>query len=143
MAPKINISIKSVLDILASKASLLILGSVTLWLGYLAAEEMHERYKIRQEISRLKEEITAFEQRNGELANLINSFEDPKVVELEAKKRLNLKNPGEEVAVILQDSNSEEIQNIAQEEEENSPVKEESSTEQLSNPARWLKYLTE
>lgn len=141
---------KTVLDILASRISLLILGGITLWLGYLAAEEMHERYKIKQEITRLKEEIITLERKNNDLASLINSFDDPETIELEAKKRLNLKKPGEEVAVIV-GNDEEELGGDTGNSKDAILVSTLVNTEDsgsdkdgdVSNPIKWWRYVNE
>ena len=111
MARKSNV--KFIIDIFASKVSLLLLGALTAWLGYSVAKEAYRKHQIQQEIEVLREEILGLENRNSDLSSLLDSFGDSKNVELEAKRRLNLKKPGEEVAVILRDKNSEE-QNIVQ-----------------------------
>lgn len=137
---------KIILDVLASRLSLLVLGGVTLWLGYLAAEEMHERYKIKQEITRLKEEITTLEKKNGDLASLISSFDDADVIELEAKKRLNLKKPGEEVAVVVGGSDDDASTNIT-DSNESEIIRSETSQEKREsedpNVLKWWKYITD
>lgn len=61
----------------------------------------------------MKNEILQLENKNSDLSSILETFRDPVSVELEAKKRLNLKKPGEEVALILRDKN-DEPQNISQ-----------------------------
>jgi len=108
---------------------------------------MHERYKVKKEIDRLKEEIISLEKRNNDLSSLIGSFEDPNVIELEAKKRLNLKKPGEEVVVIVRDGQSAEDLNISNNEEgetiagANSENNENKEINYVSNAIKWWKYI--
>lgn len=137
---------RTILDILASKLSLLILGGITLWLGYLAAEEMHERYKVKLEITRLKEEIVTLEKKNNDLSSLINSFEDPAIIELEAKKRLNLKKPGEEVAVIVGGNDDGANINITDNREAeiiSSETSQEKKENEEPNVLKWWRYIVE
>ncbi|OGZ57700.1 MAG: hypothetical protein A3B96_00515 [Candidatus Spechtbacteria bacterium RIFCSPHIGHO2_02_FULL_43_15b] len=140
-------NVKRIINILASRLSLLILGSITIWMGYVAGQEMHERYKVKKEIDRLKEEIISLEKRNNDLSSLIGSFEDPNVIELEAKKRLNLKKPGEEVVVIVRDGQSAEDLNISNNEEgetiagANSENNENKEINYVSNAIKWWKYI--
>lgn len=138
---------KLVLDILASKVSLLILGSITVWLGISVAKEAYRKHQVQLEIARLKAEIIAVEHKNSNLASLINSFKEPEVVELEAKKRLNLKKPGEEVAVILRDNKDEHqniIKGISREttSEVSSITRSDEESDNLSNPIKWWQYIT-
>jgi cell division protein FtsB len=140
-------NLKIVINILISNVSLVVLGGITVWLGYAAATESIERHKVRQEITRLKDEIRTLEDSNSHLTSYMNSLEDIEVVELEAKRRLNLKRPGEQVAVILRDGDSEpqnitdgNIDAIQQE-----VIVEEEITEQKgesSNPIKWWRYIT-
>jgi|GEM_PF-1976234 cell division protein FtsB len=143
MARKSNV--KFIIDIFASKVSLLLLGALTAWLGYSVAKEAYRKHQIQQEIEVLREEILGLENRNSDLSSLLDSFGDSKNVELEAKRRLNLKKPGEEVAVILRDKNSEE-QNIVQggDVSQQDTDSESEADEQaiLENPLKWWQYIT-
>ncbi|MFY9457641.1 MAG: septum formation initiator family protein [Candidatus Spechtbacterales bacterium] len=141
MAPKRNA--KFVLDIFASKISLLILGLLTAWLGYSVAKEAYRKHQVEREIQALKQEILELERKNIDLSSILDSFGDPKNIELEAKRRLNLKSPGEEVAVILRDKN-DESQNIVRNyiNENDSAVKDEGKENALLNPLKWWQYIT-
>jgi len=89
MARKSNA--KFIIDVFASRVSLLLLGALTAWLGYSVIKEAYGRQQVREEIETLRQEILEFENRNNNLSSLIGSFEDPGNIELEAKRRLNLK----------------------------------------------------
>jgi cell division protein FtsL len=132
---------KFVLDIFASKVSLLILGALTAWLGYSAAKESYRKHQVQKEIDTLRAEILELERKNIDLSSILNSFGDPQSVELEAKRRLNLKSPGEEVAVILRGKN-DESQNIVRDYgDENYVGKDESEKNSPQNPSKWWKYI--
>lgn len=140
-----NSNLKLIRKIVVSNISLLLLGGLTVWLGVSVGKEAYRKHQVREEIARLKAEIVQMEQENDNLVSLIHSFEDRETVELEAKKRLNLQKPGEEVAVILRSKN-DESQNIAQDdtgasdeiiERENGNAREE-----VANPVKWWKYIT-
>ena len=118
------------------------LGLLTIWLGWSSAKEAYKKHQVKKEIDRLSQEILDLEQKNSNLVSLIDSFQDPDTVELEAKRRLNLKKQGEEVAVILRDKNHEP-QNIVQQGEIDSlaPKSSEQDTSS-SNVLKWWKYIT-
>lgn len=133
---------KQIINILASKVSLFILAAITVWLGVSWGQEIYRKHQVREEIEKLKAEVIAFEARNSNLASLIDSFDDPQVVELEAKKRLNLRKPGEEVAVILRDKN-DESQNIVQRKDESVLIDAgEENASKPSNAMKWWRYIT-
>jgi len=135
-------NIKFIINILVSKGSLLALGLLTIWLGASAAKEAHKKHQVKKEIDKLSREILNLEQKNSNLVSLIDSFKDQNIVELEAKRRLNLKKQGEEVAVILRDK-KDESQNIVQQDEfDSTKVKPNESDISLSNFVKWWKYIT-
>lgn len=139
MSPKRKPNI--LFKIFLSNGSLLILGVLTAWLGFATAKEVYKNYEAKRGVDKLKDEIQALEKKNLDLASLIDSFSDPEIIELEAKRRLNLKKPGEEVAVILRDKN-DELQNIVQDQ---GSVMEDSATpedKEPSNPIKWWRYIT-
>lgn len=134
---------KFVIDIFASKISLLILGVLTVWLGYSVVKEAYRKHLVRREIETLKQEILELERKNSDLSSILDSFGEPRTVELEARKRLNLKSPGEEVAVILRDKN-DESQNIVRNYRDGNDEggKDESEEKSLENPLKWWQYIT-
>lgn len=143
MARKGNI--KFIIDIFASKISLLLLGSLTIWLGYSVVKEAYRKHQVRAEIESLKQEIMELEKKNSSLSSFVDSFQDPENIELEAKKRLNLKKPGEEVAVILRGKDSEEqniVQGIDLSQKEGELVPLRGITRGGINPLKWWQYIT-
>lgn len=136
---------KFVLDILASRISLLVLGAFTAWLGVSVAKEMYQKHQVNKEIAHLQQEILDLTNKNNDLASFLDLFDDPNTVELEAKRRLNLKKPGEEVAVILRDKNNEE-QNVVRGNDilhrDTSSESKESGSSILANPLKWWQYIT-
>jgi hypothetical protein len=99
---------------------------------------------VKKEIDKLSQEILDLEQKNSNLVSLIDSFQDPDTVELEAKRRLNLKKPGEEVAVILTDK-KDEPQNIVNQHQDGIDSSVEKSNDRdasSSNVVKWWGYIT-
>jgi len=137
---------KFIIDILASKVSLLALGLITAWLGLSVTKEMLRKHEFRQEIAKLQQEILELEQKNNSLSSFVDSFQDLDVIELEAKKRLNLKKAGEEVAVILRgkDDESNVLEQVLYEENEASlsTPDEDMRLSILDNPMKWWEYIT-
>lgn len=137
-----NRNTKIFFHFLSSKVSLLALVSLTVWLGLSALNEARRKHEVREEIARLQEEIFDLDRANSNLASLIDSFEDPDVIEAEAKKRLHLKKPGEEVAVILRDKN-DTSSNIVQAEGETEGAPEETNaSKEPNNLLKWWRYIT-
>lgn len=138
---------KFVLEALISNISLFVLGAITVWLGISVAKEAYRKHQAAQEVSRLKLEITELEQRNSNFSALINSLKDSEIRELEAKRRLNLKGPGEEVAVILRNQN-DEPQNIVKaggeglHNELDPVIRPGAPTAVEANPIKWWRYIT-
>lgn len=60
----------------------------------------HRRQKINREISNLEAEINQAENKNTELQKLIKYLESDQFVEEQARLNLNMKKPGESVAVV-------------------------------------------
>ena len=118
------------------------LGLLTIWLGASVAKEAYKKHQVKKEIEILSQEILNLEQKNSNLISLIDSFQDSDTVELEAKRRLNLKKQGEEVAVILRDK-KDEPQNIVQQDEidsfEAKLIEQDASQ---SNVLKWWRYIT-
>ena len=138
---------KFVLDLLASKVSLLVLGVLTVWLGASVAKETYQKHQVNKEIAHLRQEILDLENKNNDLASFLGSFDDPNTVELEAKRRLNLKKPGEKVAVILRGKN-DGGQNIVQSggDISHQGASDEPETDEsawFANPLKWWQYITD
>ena len=131
---------KLILKTLASPLSLCVLGAITLWLGVSVVKEAYRKQQVAEEVGLLTLEIEELEQKNKNFSALMNSLKDSQTRELEAKRRLNLKKTGEEVAVILRDKN-EEPENIV---EQNSfpPVPVRETPHEEINPIKWWRYIT-
>lgn len=75
--------------------------AVAIWALYQFAGVFQNAYDLEKEFSVLDAKKNLFEKRNQELARTLQKFDNPEFLEREAKDRLNLKNQGEEVAVIV------------------------------------------
>jgi len=92
------------MPILRSKLTLgaaslfLVMFSVLLYRAYL------KKQAVEGDMRRLEENITRAEEKNRELSRLLAYFSDPQHLENEAKLRLNLKKPGENVLIVPPES---------------------------------------
>lgn len=87
--------------------------------------EMQRQKKINEKILELRNEALTLEQSNFKLARMLNYVQSEEFVELEARKNLNYKKPGEKVIVITENNNNEDGAKKA---------------EQLSNWEKWMHY---
>lgn len=58
-------------------------------------------WEFRREQQAVEEEIRKLQVQSQELSESIRALEEPEVIERLAKEKLNLKNPGEEVVLVL------------------------------------------
>ena len=94
--------------------------------------ESYQKYQLTQEINKLKTNIEELESKNEQLASLMEYLKKESYLEKEAKLKLNLKNPGEKV-IILPD---ESIQEASVTEN----IIEGSSEEETANYWEWWQY---
>lgn len=97
------------------------------------ARAYYQEYKVKQEISALREEVKHLEQKKLESLKILKYVTSDAFVEEKARTELNLKKPGEQVAVVT-----------GQEEEKKSAYTQDQPGEKqyLSNPVRWWYYIT-
>lgn len=113
----------------------LILALVVVALIALAyARAYYEDYRVRQQIRDLQEDVKRLgDKKEFELIPLLNYVASREYVEEKARTELNMKAPGEQVAVIknaVLTSTSQEVE------------KKSVSKKYLSNPVKWWYYFT-
>lgn len=91
-------------------------------------KNMTSRYRIDREIDDLRQEIDSLETGNKDLEKLLAYLESDQFAEAEARLNFGLRKKGEEVVVIKEESAAI------------GSVDEKKAGENLSNPAKWLKY---
>lgn len=83
----------------------LILGvaaiAILIGLGVAAGKETYRRVLLEREIAAVETELQNLKNQKEELKRKIAYLQDPRNVEREAKTRLNLKRPGEEVILVV------------------------------------------
>lgn len=114
-------------DLLFSKFFLIFCVIIFLIVLFYLAKSTVRSYKVNSEIADLQNDIIHLEKQNEDLGQLISYLKSDTFIEQEAKLKLGLKKPGENLVVIPGqadlESNNKEIQNIPE-----------------TNPARWWAY---
>lgn len=90
-----------VLGIFSSKIFLFFVFVILLILGSSLGREFYRKYRLQKEFDSLKSEIDKLENKNQDLASMLEYLNKESNLEKEARRRLNLKKPGENVVVIL------------------------------------------
>jgi cell division protein FtsB len=100
----------------------LALGAV----AFITFELYMQKRQVDIEIARLMEQSDSLSKDNGQLSELIKYLDTPEYKEREAREKLNLKKPGEEVVVLPESANDGQIASA--------------QTETRSNPEKWFNY---
>jgi cell division protein FtsB len=87
-------------SIVTSRIFFIIAGLALLGVSTGIVKSVVRRVEVEREISALKNDIKSLEGKNEDLAKLINYFQTPEFKEREARLRLGLQKPGENVVVI-------------------------------------------
>lgn len=86
----------------------------------------------REEVDRLRARAEALEAKNLELAELGERYSTPESLERQARLKLNLRKPGEEVVVVREGAGVPE--------DGPAPARSQDSGRPRSNPQRWWHY---
>jgi cell division protein FtsL len=86
--------------ILGSRITLFFLLLGFLWLVLNAVDIYYKKYKINKQIEDLKAQITSAEKSNQQISDMIDYLGSQSFLEKQAKEKLNMKKPGEEVVII-------------------------------------------
>lgn len=114
---------------------------IFLFLGFLAlaaiaifsGKELYKKHQIQNEINKLQNEAMRINRENLEIKNKIAYFESKDYQEREAKDKLSLQSPGENVVVIKPSVAKEQI--LADESNQNIPLPPKDI-----NPKKWWNY---
>ena len=93
--------------VLKSKLFLVVCLAVFIFLLISFGREFSRRYYLEQQIKTLENNITELETKNQEFGQLIEYFDTQNFTEEEARLKMGLKRPGEEVLVINQPETKE------------------------------------
>jgi cell division protein FtsL len=114
-------------DLLFSKFFLIFCVVIFLVVLFYLAQGTIKTYKVNSEITDLQNDINRLEKQNQDLGQLISYLKSDAFIEQEAKLKLGLKKPGENLVVIPQ-VNETKIDNS------------EVTNKELTNPAKWWVY---
>lgn len=114
-------------EILSRLAVLLTAG----YLLFLFGRSAYRNYQINQRIEELETSISTLEEQNADLKNLIAYYQTETFRELEARRKLGLKKPGEIVIALPENTETPP-------ESENPEEKKQTN---IPNPKRWWEFL--
>lgn len=114
-----------------SKAFVITLILVVLFVAYGYGRAFYQDYKIRQEIRQLQDDIRSLETKKLESLEILDYVTSDAFVEREARRSLNLKESGEEVYVLSDATSSASARAI---------TVTEASDAHLNNPTKWWYY---
>ena len=103
-----------------------------------AGEFMRSR-DMQTEIDRLQTQAEQMEAHNLELADMANRYASSSMLEREARLKLNMRRPGEEV-VIVRESDIEVREGVAEEGRAGDAAQEDDSSA-MSNAKKWIRHL--
>ena len=86
--------------VFTSKPVLIIEVVILILFGFNVGKEMLKKKAIEREVTALENEITSLESENTELEDLLQYVKTEEFAKREAREKLNLVGPGEEVIVI-------------------------------------------
>lgn len=93
--------------LLSSKILLIVSLFILIFFSTNLIKEIINRRDLKGEVSSLQEEINRLESRNQDLSQLIGYFESLDFVEKEARTKLNLRKPGEQIIIVNEDNELE------------------------------------
>jgi cell division protein FtsL len=129
--------------ILASRITLFFLLLAFIWLIVNVVNVYYRKYKINKEIEDLKAQIASADKSNQQISEMIDYLGSSSYLEKQAREKLNMKKPGEEVVIIEPQkepaaSSSPISQGTVSENKNNSPAGE--SQKPASNYSKWWKF---
>ncbi|MAF20524.1 MAG: hypothetical protein CMI55_02460 [Parcubacteria group bacterium] len=86
--------------ILGSKIFLFLISFILIALVVNLGRESYRKHELTKEINSLNADIEQLEGRNRQLSNLMEYFKQDSYLEKEARLKLNLKKPGEQVIIL-------------------------------------------
>lgn len=92
---------------ISSNIALVFLAAVVVWLLVQTVGVWRQQEAVRQEVKRLEEQTHKIRAERDQLQAQLSEIKDSEVFEYEARSRFNIKKPGEEVLIIVED----ELQN--------------------------------
>lgn len=129
--------------ILGSRITLFFLLLGFIWLVVNVVNIYYRKYKINKEIEDLKAQIASAQKSNQQISEMIDYLGSRDFLEKEAREKLNMKKPGEEVVIIeppkQQATSAKEVLSGKNETEKKDNLAQE-QPESESNLAKWWKF---
>ncbi len=118
--------------------NLLILFLLTLSFG----REFVRNFEIQKDIERLQAQAEELEVTNLQISQLNTAFQTESFIEREARLKLGMKKPGEQVVVIQQEEETETGDDTLREDENplNILAEDAEELESVANPTKWWYY---
>ena len=92
--------------ILKSKLTFLVLIPIVLALLFSIGQRIYYQYQARVEFNELAGQVEILKKQKDDLDNLVGYYNDKNNLEKEARIRLNVKKPGENVVIVLPQATS-------------------------------------
>lgn len=106
------------------------------YIGFSTFQETKKKQQIEDEINKLKKEAEEINRENLNLEEKIYYLESDEFKQREAKEKLNLRSPGEQVVVIKPSLTKQEDENL----ENQDPEISKNNLDPRSNPQKWWDY---
>ncbi len=108
-------------------------GAVLILVAVSTARESYQGWKVDQEIQGLRAQAEALEGRKNNLSSMLARLQSPDTVDQQARMRLGVQKPGEQVFILQAGQNTQAFaitQNMASE----------VPSVDISNPQKWINY---
>ena len=123
----------------SSKVFLFVAIFVLIFFIISVGRENYHKYQLTKEINNLKLEIERLDGNNQQLANLMDYFKEESFLEKEARLKLNLKKPGENVVIISDYFDSVNLDN-AHDANIKDTLSQNITSEKSANYWKWWEY---
>lgn len=132
-------------SLLVSRITLLVLFGLLIWGGILAGQEINRYMQLSKKAVDLRDRVSELEKTNRDVEGDFGNKDETGLIEREARRRLNLKKPNEEVVIIIPGDEEMIIEAAlrAAEKNETMPRAEKSLWEILGGARiqKWLDFL--
>lgn len=132
-----NFSLKK---FLVSQLFIIIGLFVLIFIFVALSKEFLRSYQVNNELEELQNQIIEMEQKNQQFSEIIDYLKTSDFAEKEARKRFNLKKPGESVVVIETEQNSVVQPNPLLEQNNLEEGTNNIEEQNVSNPKKWWSY---
>lgn len=106
------------------------------YISYSVGWSIYRNYTINQEINQLKNDIAKLHGDIGDLQNLIVYYQSDSFKEVEARRRLGLRAPGEQVVILPKIDQQKVVSDQSQ-----TPDNSTDQADFTPNPVKWYKFV--